>query len=150
MNSVRDRKRRSFARRWPWFALPGALLGCASPAAPPRPPAGGTALHLDYAAFASAVEPILIAHGCDAGGDCHGGGIRGTLQLSPQTAKDTLFDFHQVSLQVTANFPDRSPILTQPLADSAGGTAHSVKVFADTNDVEWRTIRAWVRAGVTP
>jgi hypothetical protein len=129
--------------------LPGALLGCASPAAPPAPPGGGTALHLDYAAFASAVEPILVAHGCDAGGDCHGGGIRGTLQLSPQTAKDTLFDFDQVALQVTANFPDRSPILTQALADSAGGTAHSVKVFADTNDVEWRTIRAWVRAGVS-
>ena len=95
------------------------------------------------------MEPILVAHGCDAGGDCHGGGIRGTLQLSPETAKDTLFDFHQVALQVTSNFPDQSPILTRPLADSEGGTAHSVKVFADTNDTEWRTLRAWVRAGVT-
>jgi hypothetical protein len=132
------------------LALPGALLGCAGPTSPPAPPGGGTPLHLDYAAFASAVEPILVAHGCDAGGDCHGGGIRGTLQLSPETAKDTLFDFHQVALQVTSNFPDQSPILTRPLADSEGGTAHSVKVFADTNDTEWRTLRAWVRAGVTP
>jgi hypothetical protein len=130
--------------------LPGALLGCASPAAPPAPPSGGATLHLDYASFASAVEPILTSHGCDAGGDCHGGGIRGTLQLSPQAAKDTHYDFDQVSLQVTSSFPDQSPILTRPLADSAGGTAHSVKVWADTNDTEWRTIRAWVRAGVTP
>jgi hypothetical protein len=150
VNSVRDRKWRSFAWRWTWLALPGALLGCASPAAPPAPPGGGSTLHLDYASFASAVEPILVAHGCDAGGDCHGGGIRGTLELSPQTAKDTRYDFGQISLQVTSSVPDQSPILTRPLADSAGGTAHSVKVFADTNDSEWRTIRAWVRAGVTP
>jgi len=116
---------------------------------PPAPPGGGTTLHLDYAAFASAVEPILVAHGCNAGGDCHGGGIRGTLQLSPSSAIDTLYDFDQVALQVTSSVPDQSPLLTRPLADSAGGTAHSVKVFADTNDTEWRTIRAWVRAGVT-
>jgi len=130
--------------------LPVALLGCASPAAPPAPPGGGTALHLDYASFASAVDPILVAHGCDVAGDCHGGGIRGTLQLSPASAVDPHYDFAQVSLQVTANAPDQSPILTRPLADSAGGTPHAVKVFADTNDAEWRTIRAWVRAGVTP
>jgi len=149
VNRVPNQRWRSFARHWPWFALPGALLGCATPTSPPAPPGGGTALHLDYATFASAVEPILVAHGCDAGGDCHGGGIRGTLELSPETAKDTVYDFGQVSLQVTSNFPDQSPILTRPLADSAGGTAHSVKVFADTNDAQWRTIRAWVRAGVT-
>lgn len=88
-------------------------------------------------------------HGCDAEGDCHGGGIRGTLQLSPPAAKDTLYDFGQVSLQVTASTPDASPILTEPLAVSSGGTTHAVKVFADTNDTEWRTLRAWVRAGVT-
>lgn len=134
----------------PWYALPGALLGCVSPAAPPVPPSGGTSLHLDYASFAAGVEPILIAHGCDAEGDCHGGGIRGTLQLSPPTAKNTRFDFDQVSLQVVAAHPDQSPILTEPLATTAGGSVHSVKVFADTNDTEWRTLRAWVRAGVTP
>ncbi len=145
-----DRKRNTFARRWSWYALPGALLGCASPAAPPAPPAGGTPLHLDYASYASAVEPILVAHGCDAAGDCHGGGIRGTLQLSPSTAKDTRYDFDQVVLQISAANADQSAILTEPLALAAGGTAHSVKVFADTSDSEWRTLRAWVRAGVTP
>jgi hypothetical protein len=144
------RKPISFARHWPWFAFSGALLGCASPVAPPPPPGGGAALHLDYAAFASAVEPILVARGCDAEGDCHGGGIRGTLQLSPPSAKNTLYDFDQVALQVTASDPDHSPILTEPLAVTAGGTAHSVKPFADTTDTEYRAMRAWVRAGVTP
>lgn len=150
MKIGRDGRRSTFARRWPWFVLPGALLGCVSPAAPPAPPTGGLPVHLDYATFANAVEPILVAHGCDATGDCHGGGIRGTLQLSPPGAKSTTYDFEQVSLQVTPADPDRSPILTQPLALAAGGTPHSVKVFADTNDAEYRTIRAWVRAGVTP
>lgn len=145
-----DRKRISFVRHWPWLVLPGALLGCASPVAPPPPPGGGATLHLDYAEFASAVEPILIARGCDAGGDCHGGGIRGTLALSPASAKDPNFDFAQVALQVMASDPDHSPILTEPLALAAGGTAHSVKPFADTTDAEFLTLRAWVRAGVTP
>lgn len=138
------------ARHWTSLVLSGALLGCASPVAPPAPPGGGTALHLDYAAFAAAVEPILVAKGCDALGDCHGGGIRGTLQLSPPGAKDTRYDFDQVALQVTASDPDRSPILTEPLALAAGGTAHSIKPFADTTDVDFQTMRAWVRAGVTP
>jgi hypothetical protein len=130
--------------------LPGALLGCASPAAPPRPPAGGTTLHLDYSEFASAIEPMLVAHGCDATGDCHGGGIRGTLQLSPPAAKDPQYDFDQIALQVTSSNPDQSPILTRPLAMSAGGTAHPLKVFADTTDTEYVELRGWVRAGVTP
>ncbi len=150
MSKARDRRPNSPVRRWPWLVLPGALLGCASPVAPPVPPGGGPALQLDYATFASAIEPILTTHGCDAGGDCHGGGIRGTLQLSPATAKDTRFDFEQVALQVTPADPDRSPILTEPLAVAHGGTPHSVKVFADTSDTDYRTLRAWVRAGVTP
>ena len=53
--------------------------------------------NLDYATFISEVEPVLERNGCDAGGDCHGGGIRGTLALSPQGAKDPAFDFVQVS-----------------------------------------------------
>lgn len=93
---------------------------------------------------------MLVAHGCDAEGDCHGGGIRGTLRLSPPGAKNTRYDYDQVVLQVTPGNLDQSPILTEPLALAAGGTPHSLKVFPDTNDTEYRTLRAWVRAGVTP
>jgi hypothetical protein len=132
------------------LALPAALHGCSSPTAPPAPPGGGQTLALDYRAFANTVEPNLTAHGCDAGGDCHGAGIRGTLQLSPIGAKDTTYDFHAVGLQVSAANPDASPILTEPLALAAGGTPHGVKPFASTSDPDYQAIRAWIMAAVNP
>lgn len=129
------------------IAGPLVFQACSSPTAPPPPPGGGQTLVLSYNDFVQNVEPVLVAHGCDAGGDCHGGGIRGTLALSPQGAKDPQFDFDQVSLQVSATAPEVSPILTKPLAIAAGGTPHSVKVFADTTDGEYRMIRQWIRDG---
>lgn len=130
------------------LALPGVLHGCSSPTAPVVPPGGGQTLHLSYAEFARNVEPLLIAHGCDATGDCHGGGIRGTLELSPPTAKDTLFDFHQVALQTSAAQPDSSPILTMPLV---GGPPHAGgKPFLSTSNPDYQAIRQWVMDGVQP
>jgi hypothetical protein len=130
------------------IAVACPLAGCAVPTAVPPPPGGGTRLVLSYAIFASDVEPVLIAHGCDAAGDCHGGGIRGTLELSPPTAKDTLFDFDQAVLQVSSAAAESSDILLRPLATAAGGRPHSVKVFADTTDPGYQRIIAWIRAGV--
>jgi hypothetical protein len=131
------------------LAAPFALAhGCASPSAPVPPPAGGQVPNLDYAAFVSTVEPALERRGCDAGGDCHGGGIRGTLALSPAGAKDPAFDFEQVSRQVSVLAPDSSAILTRPLALDAGGTPHPYKPFASTSDSDYVSIRTWVRAGV--
>ena len=124
------------------------LAGCQSPTAPPPAPSGGNTLRLDYTEFAQAVEPILIQHGCDAGGDCHGGGIRGTLELSPAGAKNTQFDFDQVVLQVLPTVRDSSHILTKPLALTAGGVPHSVKVFATTDDPGYQAIRTWIQHGV--
>jgi len=106
--------------------------------------------NLDYATFVSEVEPVLERNGCDAGGDCHGGGIRGTLALSPQGAKDPAFDFVQVSRQVSVSDADQSPILTRPLALAAGGTPHPYKPFATTADTDYVTIQTWVHAGVNP
>jgi len=130
-------------------ALPGVVHGCSSPTEPPPPPGGGHTLTLSYDQFAQSVEPVLVQHGCDAGGDCHGGGIRGSLELSPQDAKDVQFDFDQVVLQVSAADPEHSPILTEPLANSAGGTPHGVKVFPDTSDAGYQAIRGWIRSAVT-
>jgi len=129
--------------------LPGVVQGCSSPTAPPQPPGGGQTLVLDFAQFEQTVEPLLVAHGCDATGDCHGGGIRGSLQLSPPGAKDAQFDFDQVVLQVSAATRTSSPILTEPLAIAAGGTPHSVKPFASTSDPDYQAILAWVMAGVS-
>jgi hypothetical protein len=127
---------------------PGAVQGCSSPTAPPAPPGGGSRLPLSYSEFQASVEPVLVRQGCDATGDCHGGGIRGTLELSPPGAKDAQFDFDQVSLQVSASSPQASPILLKPLAVSAGGVPHSYKPFASTSDPDYQAILAWIMAAV--
>ena len=101
---------------------------------------------LDFQGFQATVSPILTAHGCDAAG-CHGGGIRGTLALSSIEEKDLLFDFEQISLQVDGLDPAGSPVLTKPRAESAGGTPHSYKGFASTDDAGYLAILAWIEAG---
>jgi len=129
---------------------PLVALGCVSPTAPPPPPSGGPPFTPSYEQFVATVEPVLQRHGCDAGGDCHGGGPRGALELSPSGAKNTRFDFDQVSLQVNPVSPDSSRILTKPLALAAGGVPHGVKPFASTSDSDYVAIRAWILTGVTP
>lgn len=130
------------------LTLPAVVHGCTSPTAPTQPPGGGTRVVLDYDVYVAEVAPVLHAKGCDAEGDCHGGGIRGSLELSPASAKDLRFDFDQVALQVRPSPRDSSPILTEPLALAAGGTPHGFKPFDNTADPDWQTIRAWVLAGV--
>lgn len=127
---------------------PGAVQGCSSPTAPIPPPSGGTRLALSDSAFQANVEPVLMRQGCDATGDCHGGGIRGTLQLSPPGAKDPQFDFDQVCLQVSTSDPEASPILLKPLALGAGGVPHSYKPFASKSDPDYQAILAWIMAAV--
>lgn len=130
------------------LALPGVVQSCSRPTKPPVVPGGGQTLSLSYELFASSVSPVLERHGCDATGDCHGGGIRGSLQLSPPGAKDLRFDFDQVALQTSAATPDASPILTEPLALGAGGTPHAVKPFASTADSGYIAVRGWILDGV--
>jgi hypothetical protein len=130
------------------LTLPGVVHGCSSPTAPPDPPGGGTQIVLSYDEFVQTVSPVLEQNGCSATGDCHGGGIRGTLELSPPNAKNLQFDFEQASLQVSATDRDASPILTEPLAISAGGTPHGVKPFAATTDSGYISIRQWIQDGV--
>jgi hypothetical protein len=132
------------------LALPAGLHGCSSPVAPPPPPGGGQTLDLSFEQFQTAVEPVLVRQGCDAVGDCHGGGIRGSLELSPPGAKDARFDFDQVVLQVSASLPDSSAILTEPLALEAGGTPHSFKPFASRGDADFQAIQQWIQDGVRP
>jgi hypothetical protein len=140
--------RRAAAGAIALLAFSGAMHGCKSPSAPPPPPGGGQTLSLSYAEFRSTVEPVLIRQGCDAGADCHGGGIRGNLQLSPATAIDTLFDYNQVVLEVSPFTRDSSLILRKPLALTAGGLPHSFKPFASTSDPDYMAIRQWILDGV--
>ena len=103
---------------------------------------------LSYAGFVQDVEPALSRRGCDAGGDCHGGGIRGTLELSPSNAKDPQFDFAQVVLEVSTVAPDSSLSLLKPLAIAAGGVPHSFTPFASASDSDYQKIRGWIASGV--
>jgi len=130
------------------LALPASLLGCVSPTRPPGAPSGGSTLVLSYDGFVAGVEPVLVRHGCDATGDCHGGGIRGTFELSPPGAKDARFDFDQAVLQVSVANRDSSALLLEPLALASGGTPHPFKPFASTADSDYVAIRTWILAGV--
>jgi hypothetical protein len=130
------------------LALPGVLHGCNSPTAPAPPPSGGQRLVLSLTEFEQSVEPVLVRQGCDATGDCHGGGIRGTFQLSPPGAKDVQFDFDQASLQTSVTSRPSSLLLTKPLALAAGGTPHAVKPFASTSDPDYQAILQWILDGV--
>lgn len=129
-------------------AVAVGMAGCVSPSAPPPPPGGGQRLVLSYAGYESLVAPVIARHGCDAGGDCHGGGIRGTLQLSPATAKNGMYDFDQLVLQVNPVHRDSSALLLRPLADEAGGRPHPTKAFASAADSDYVAVRGWIQAGV--
>lgn len=149
MHRARSRRRLDHAAFGSWLVLL-ALVGCGSTQSPepdPDPPAGGDQFVLDYARFASTVAPILAAEGCDAGGDCHGGGIRGSYELSPADDKDAQFDFEQTALQVAPYALLESAILRKPLAESAGGVPHSVKPFASTDDPGYQAILGWLEEG---
>ena len=119
-----------------------ASAGCAGPSAP-EPPGGGEDYLLDFTQFQTSVAPVLVDAGCHAGA-CHGGGIRGTLELSPPDALDPAFDFEQVRLQVDPWSPENSPILTKPLANAE---PHAWEPFASTDDPGYQAILAWILAG---
>lgn len=135
--------------------LVGALLaslgtGCSSSEpsmTAPQPPGGGQERVLDYDAFVAGVAPVLRRKGCDATGDCHGGGIRGSFELSPPTAKDLRFDFEQVSLEIDPLEPASSALLLKPLAEGAGGMPHAYVAFDSTSDPDFQSVLAWIEAG---
>ena len=126
--------------------------GCdiATPEADPPPPGGGNTYVLDYDVFVADIDPILTARGCDDL-SCHGGGIRGTFQLSPSADTDVNMDFAQSRLQVDGDVPGDSQLLAKPLAEGAGGLAHAgstpLSTFDSVDDPDYQTILAWIAAG---
>jgi hypothetical protein len=127
-------------------ALAGTAGGCADPGAGPTPPGGGEAYQLDFVQFETAVSPVLVDFGCHAV-ECHGGGIRGTFELSPLAEHDPAFDFEQARLQVSPWSPETSPLLTKPLAAEAGGEAHGWEPFASSDDAGYQAILDWILDG---
>ncbi len=121
--------------------------GCSSPTDPPLPPSGGREFELSFDDFVATVAPVFYEYGCNAAGDCHGGGIRGSFELSSPEAQDLAFDFEKASLQVLPYNLERSPILAKPLSERAGGVRHSSEPFASTNDPGYVAIRDWIYQG---
>ena len=132
-------------------ALALLLAGCeAADPGTPTVPSGGRRYVLDAATYTTDVGPRLSARGCDSIA-CHGGGLRGTFELSPADDKDPDFDFLQVARQVDPIAPALSPILQKPLAPEAGGAVHAadpaVSGFLSTADPDYQLILAWIEAG---
>jgi hypothetical protein len=128
--------------------LAGLVAGCQDATSPTAAvPSGGQQYVLDYETFATEISPVLSQHGCNAEGDCHGGGIRGSLELRPESSPDPGLDFEQVCLQVRGEEPASSPILLKPLDPAAGGSPHAISAFASTGDADYQKILAWIEAG---
>jgi hypothetical protein len=113
----------------------------------PKPPTGGQNYVLDYDVFATNIDPMLSGLGCD-NVTCHGGGIRGTFELSPNGNKNISFDFEQARLQVDGHNPVESPLIMKPLAPECGGPGHAGGyVFTELDDPNYLAILAWIEAG---
>lgn len=113
----------------------------------PDPPSGGQTFVLDYDVFAASINPILSNHGCD-NATCHGGGIRGTFELSPNGNKNVPFDFEQSRMQVNGRDPVSSALAMKPLAPECGGPGHAGGyVFTELDDPDYLAILAWIEAG---
>jgi hypothetical protein len=113
----------------------------------PDPPSGGGNYVLDYNVFAAQIDPLLTTLGCDDV-NCHGGGIRGTFELSPDNDKDVAFDYEQASLQVVAANPPASPLILKPLDEACGGVGHGGGAFFHSlDDPDYLAILAWIEAG---
>jgi hypothetical protein len=122
--------------------------GCDRPSTTaPEPPGGGQAFVLNYQVFASQIDTILTARGCDDL-SCHGGGIRGTFALSPAGDNDIAFDYSQSGMQVNGADPAASPLLMKPLAPGAGGSEHGGgTAFTSSDDPDYQTLLAWIQTG---
>lgn len=128
----------------------GLCLAACDHASPsdPTPPSGGQTYVLSYDKFAASVEPVLASLGCD-NTNCHGGGIRGTFQLSPPGNKDTHYDFKQACMQVSPWDPKDSPLVMKPLAEECGGATHAGGAFFfSLDDPNYLALLQWAESGV--
>lgn len=129
------------------LALASGACRAAGPSAPP--PGGDDRFVLDAPRFAAEVRPVLVAEGCNNAA-CHGGGPRGSFELSPPDDPDADFDFAQAAQQVYGWDPLASPLLLKPLSQEAGGVEHAGSALAgfdSTEDPGYQAIRGWILAG---
>lgn len=121
----------------------------------PAAPAAGAA-PLDFAFFRARVEPILLHKrpGLARCYACHSQGTPLVLQrLSPGasewTEEQSRKNFEAIRRVVVPGNPQRSRLLTMPLAEEAGGVSFHPggKHWATQGDPEWRILAEWVTRG---
>jgi hypothetical protein len=110
---------------------------------------------LDYDVFRAKVEPILTSprKGSARCSACHsrGGGNAFLEPLAPGTTaytdEQSRRNFERIQRLVVAGEPEKSILLTNPLAEEAGGSHWhgGGKHWQSKNDAEWQTLAAWVR-----
>ena len=100
------------------------------------------ATQASYDAFKASVQPILTAHGCNAG-SCHGAPQSDFYTTCGESDDELAFNFSQAWSFVNAPVED-SQILRVPLAVSAGGRGHTGgDQFSGTSDKDYVAIRTW-------
>jgi hypothetical protein len=134
----------------------GVLAGARSAekaAAEQRGTAGAAPASLDFDYFKTKVQPIFLAKrpGHARCISCHSSGTPLRLQpLSPGSTtwsdEDSRKNFEAIKRVVVPGSVTKSPILTHPLAEQAGGDFfHSGgKHWDSQNDPEWQTLKAFV------
>jgi hypothetical protein len=135
------------ATGWPLMSSTLLAQQTGTTAAPSSP--------LDYEVFKTRVQPILLSPRkgnarCSA---CHsrGGGNAYLEPLPPGSATYTedqaRRNFARVSRLVVPGEPLKSPLLINPLDESAGGSAWhgGGKHWHSQDDPEWQTLASWVR-----
>ena len=133
-------------------SAPAPASAAAGSSSVPSPAAAST---LNYEVFRARVQPILTSPRkgnarCTA---CHsrGGGNSYLEPLAPgsttYTDEQSRRNFERVQRLVVPGVPLKSPLLTNPLAEDAGGSHWhgGGKHWQSQNDPEWQTLAAWVR-----
>jgi hypothetical protein len=107
---------------------------------------------LDYTFFKERVEPILLQKrpGHARCVTCHAHGSPPLQPLAPGATgwneEQSQQNFAIWKLFVKPGAPLKSPLLTHPLAEAAGGDRFHAggKHWKSQNDPEWQTLAAWV------
>ena len=144
-----------------WVRSPSAAGSApvSRPAGVPTPPAAATSSRLDFNVYRARVEPILMAarRGNARCLSCHSrGGGNAYLEPLPEgatsyTEEQSRRNFERVSKLVTPGDPLKSILLTNPLAEEAGGSHWhgGGKHWPSQSHPEWQTLAAWVKGAAS-
>jgi hypothetical protein len=97
-----------------------------------------------FDSFKAAVQPILVGHGCTAG-SCHGAPQSDFYITCGDDEAQKEFNFSQAWSFVNTPVDD-SQLLRVPLAVRVGGRGHTGGDQFDTDDMDYKALRAWAES----